>query len=103
MASEKRNPQITVDELEKQFTKLSLKVERTQSDLASKGYRQEPPMKMPVLRRRDTREECIHKIDQIIALNEELQKSIQEKVERWEAEETGSLLSGLLHLATRCL
>lgn len=34
-------------------------------------------MKMPVLRRRDTREEFIHKIDQIIALNEELQKNIK--------------------------
>ncbi|KAK8109034.1 hypothetical protein PG984_014835 [Apiospora sp. TS-2023a] len=103
MASEKKAQQITIDELEKRFAKLSMKVERTQTDLAAKGYLQEPMMQMPVLRRRNTREECIHLIDKTIALSERLQKSIQEKVERMEAAETRSNLVDLLVLAHGCL
>ncbi|KAK7960601.1 hypothetical protein PG988_011815 [Apiospora saccharicola] len=58
---------------------------------------------MPVLRRRNTREECIYMIDQIIALNDSLQKKIKEKVERIEAAETRSKLTDLLILARGCL
>ncbi|KAK8015913.1 hypothetical protein PG991_008801 [Apiospora marii] len=104
MAFGKKTQQITVEELEQRFAKLSLKVENAQAVAkASAGYQHEPPMVMPKLRRQDTREECIEKIDQLIELCEEVQTKIQDKVERWEAESTRSNLSQLLDVVIGCL
>ncbi|KAK8022495.1 hypothetical protein PG993_013262 [Apiospora rasikravindrae] len=104
MLSEKPTKQITVDELERQFSKLSLKVEHAHEEVkASKGYQQEPMMEMPMLRRQDTKKAIINEIDQLVDRCKKFQASMDRKIERLEAEETESKLDGLLNFVLRWL
>ncbi|KAK7937705.1 uncharacterized protein PG986_014573 [Apiospora aurea] len=104
MLSEKPTKQITIEELEKRFSKLSLKVEHAQAEVkASNGYQQEPPMEMPKLKRKATKKEIIEQIDQLVGLCKRFQEGMNRKIERLEAAETQSKLGGLLDVVLKCL
>ncbi|KAK8848714.1 hypothetical protein PGQ11_015194 [Apiospora arundinis] len=109
MTPKKTYMPVTLEELERRYSTLSLKVLDEQSDRTSrfpggkvdisansfkdkKGYSQKPPMKA------STKEELIKEIDDLIELCEQTNATADRKGEESRAEETRSKLTVLMRV-----